>query len=130
MKIPADPLLRRATGMKDGGATCGGNAGQFKFLERTRWHGGDLRPMLDPLRHNPARLADFAVGRIVLALKCEKLQRQLGELRIADCGLRIGNQPAQADGEMGKFRVHAVFVRGWFSATAEKHDNTKPRRCK
>jgi len=30
-------------------------------------------------------------------------------LPIADCRLPIGNQPAQARGEMRKFWIHAVF---------------------
>jgi hypothetical protein len=34
---------------------------------------------------------------------------------------------AKADGEAGKFWIHAVFVRGWFSATAKAHDNTGSR---
>jgi hypothetical protein len=60
-----------------------------------------------------------------LELQREEFKSKLGELRIADCGLRIGNQLAQARGKAGKFFLHAVFVYGWFSATADRHYNAK-----
>jgi hypothetical protein len=49
---------------------------------------------------------------------------------MADGRWPIGNQFAQARRKAGKFLVHAVFVCGWFSATAGKHGNTKHSRCK
>jgi hypothetical protein len=86
--------------------------------------------MFDGCRRQFARRADFPVGGIVLELEGEQLQRELGELRSVECGVPIGNQPAQARGEAREFFVHAVFVRGWFSATASRDDNTRPFRRK
>ena len=117
--MAAGLLLRRAAGMKDGGAFGGRKGGQFQFLERARRHGGNLRPMLDGLRRHAASQADFLVGGIILELEREQFEREGGELLIADCQLPIGNQRTQLGGEIKKFFVHAVFVRGWFSATAK-----------
>jgi hypothetical protein len=74
--------------------------------------------MLDDLRRQFFCDANFPVGGIVLELKREEFQREFGKLAIADWRLPIGNQRAQPGGEIGKFWIHAVFVRGWFSATA------------
>ena len=134
VKMAAGFLLRRAAGMKNGGALFRRNAGKLQFLERASRHGGNLRPMLDHFWRQSARLADFPVGGIVFKLKREQFQsevrRKLPICRFA--GLPIGNRrsPAQARGEAEKFFVHAVFVHGWFSATADGHDNTKRFRCK
>ena len=65
MKMPAGLLLRRAAGMKDGGALVRREAGQFHFLEHRRRHGGNLRPIFHRLRRELARDANFAVGGIV-----------------------------------------------------------------
>ena len=62
--MAAGLLLRRAAGMKDGGALVGWNAGKFQFLERARWHGGDLRPMLEDFRSQSTRFTDFPIGGI------------------------------------------------------------------
>ena len=51
-------------------------------------------------------------------LERKKFQRQRGELWITNCRLPAGNQFAQARGEAGEVIFHAVFVHGWFSATA------------
>jgi hypothetical protein len=110
VKMAAGFLPRRAAGMKNGRAFVRRKAGQLQFLECGGWHGGNLRPMPDRLRREPARFANFAVGGIMFELEREKFQGQPGELRAADCGLRMGNQIAQARGEAGQFLVHAVFV--------------------
>ena len=62
-------------------------------------------------------------------LQREKFQRQFVEIRQL-IENPDGNRFAQARGEAGKFLVHAVFVHGWFSATAGRHYNTKHLRCK
>ena len=80
MKIAARFLLRRAAGMKDGGAVFWRETGQFQFLERGGRHGGNLRPVFDDLRHQRARLANFAVGGIVFELEREKFQREFVEI--------------------------------------------------
>ncbi len=110
MKMAAGDLFRRAAGIENGGAFFDGNAGQFKLLERSRWHGGNLRPMFNDLRRDLTSLANFTVGGVMLELEREQFQCQLGELPVADCRLLIGNQLAQARGEAGKLVVHAVFV--------------------
>lgn len=123
--MPAGFLLRRAAGMKNGGALLRRNAGKLQFLERRRRHGGNLCPVFDRLWRATARPADFPVGGVAFKLKREQLQGEFGELPIVDCRLPIGNQSAQARGEAGKFFVHAVFVHGWFSATANKKTSMK-----
>ena len=108
--MAAGLLLRRAAGMEDSRALVRREAGQFHLLEPGGRHGGDLRPMLDHLRRQLARFANFPVGGVVFELKSEQFEGERRELRIADCRLPIGNQLAQARGEAGKFCVHAVFV--------------------
>jgi len=54
-----------------------------------------------------------------------KLQRkQFNGQGIEVFALKTGsNRTTQARGEAGEFFIHAVFVRGWFSATAGVHNN-------
>ena len=99
MKMAAGLLLRRAAGMEDGGAFGGRKRSQFQFLERARRHGGNLRPVFDSLRRNFPRLADFAVGEVVLELERKQFQRQRRE--IGNRKSEIGNHSAQAHGETG-----------------------------
>ena len=80
MKMAARFLLRRAAGMKDGGAVFRRKTGQFQFLERGGWHGGNLRPMPDHLRRQLAHLADFSIRRVVFELKREQFQREFVEI--------------------------------------------------
>ena len=128
--MPAGFLLRRAAGMKNGGALVRRDARQVQFFEHARRHGGNLRPVFDRLRCASARPADFPVGGVVRELEGEKLQREGIEFRLlvgtARCTVRTPQRGvptmdgfAQTRGEAGKFFVHAVFVHGWFSATAE-----------
>jgi len=45
----------------------------------------EFASMLDNLRRQFARLANFAIGDIVFELKREKFEREFGEFLIADC---------------------------------------------
>ena len=80
MKMAARFLLRRAAGMKDGGAVFRRETGQFQFLERGGRHAGNLRPMFDGLRSQLTRLADFSIRGVVFELKREKFQREFVEI--------------------------------------------------
>ena len=122
MKMAAGLLFRRAAGMKDGGALFRWNAGKFQLLERRRWNGGDSRPMLDHFWRQTERLADYPIGGVVFKLKREKLERESIKL----IALRLPRRSeAKAGGEAGKLFVHAVFVHGWFSATADRQYSSK-----
>ena len=86
--------------------------------------------MFDRLRRPFPRFTNFSIRKIILNLQREQFEREPVELRIVNRGSGTGNQFAQARGEAGKFLVHAVFVCGWFSATAEGHDSGKTSRRK
>ena len=138
MKMAARFLVRCTAGMKNGRSFRGWYAGNFHCLEAVRWHERNLRPApgkrgrhsairANVCRRRFPRFTNFSIHVIVLELAGKKFHRQ----GVKILALKTGTDGlAQARGETGKFRVHAVFVCGWFSATAEDYDNTKPLRCK
>jgi len=85
--------------MENGGAFFRRNTGKLQFFERTRWHGGNLRPMLDDFGCQTTCLADFTVGGVMFELKLKQFQRQ----RIKISEGRVTQAPIRAL----KFRVRA-----------------------
>src|SRR5664280_2265590 len=88
MEVAAGFLLRRAAGMKDGGALVRREAGEFQFLERAGWHGRNLRPAFYNCRRQLAGRTDFAVGGIIFELECEQFQREFVEVFKAGTDVR------------------------------------------
>src|SRR5262245_15758012 len=105
MKMAARALLRRAAGMEHVGALGARQASQFEFLERRGGHHGNLRPMRDREWSQAARLADFAVSRILLELQRKQFQSERAKVLP---GRGISNELAQTRGEVGQARCHAV----------------------
>ena len=131
--VTAGLLPRRPAGMENRGAFVWRQTGHFQFLERHRRYGRDLCPMSDLSGCEPADLANLAIGGVVLDLERKKFERKLVKIpegrvpraHVLDFKTRASwnsalrmNGFAQTRSEVGKFLVHAVFVYGWFSATA------------
>jgi len=97
-------------------------AGEFPFLERGRWHGGDLRPARDFIWKDFPRLADFSVGSVVLELQSEQDDRHDVESNVEvrlkfrrRCGLKQfvlakAYEITQARGKNRQLGVHAVLI--------------------
>jgi hypothetical protein len=141
-------LLRCAAGMKNVCARFRRETSQIQFLESSRRHGGNLRPMVDRIRKHISRLAKFSIRRIVLELQREENECHAVEFGVVVCTQREfkpravphlagrnskrrnskrrflradGNKLAQSRGKDRQVRRHAVFnLTGWFSATAEE----------
>jgi hypothetical protein len=83
------------------------------------------------MRRNLSRLAQFSISRVVLELQREQHQSQAVKF---DIGVRLeirmaamvagkiiganGDKIRHSRRKNGKLRYHAVFLTGWFSATA------------
>src|SRR6185437_2482862 len=129
--MPARLLRGRSAGMKNVGAFFRRQAGNFEFLESGRRHRGNPGPMRNGMRENSARFAKLSVGGIVLELQREQHDRHAVEFNIGmrlECGVLalLARQLTGANGDIiahtrrknRKFGCHAVFLLGWFSATA------------
>ena len=132
--MAAGLLLRRAAGMKNRRAFVRCETGQFQFLERGGRHGGNLRPMFDGCRRQLARLANFPIGGVMFELEREQFQVRANQT--AHCELRIHRQetgaveisPRRRAAKLESSGFMRCLFAGWFSATAEAHDNTNPVR--
>ena len=86
MEMAAGLLFRRAAGMKNRNTLLRRQTRQFQFLERSGRDSRNLRPMINALWCELARLAGLSICGVVFELKREKLQSELIEHRVPTPG--------------------------------------------
>src|SRR5579859_6054127 len=74
MEVAAGLLRGGAAGMENRSAFLRRKAGKLQFLECTRRHGGNLRPVPNGFGRQTTRLTNFSISGVMFVLKREQFE--------------------------------------------------------